>query len=64
MSLVILGHPGNKMCVYMEPLIDELVHALEDEVWTYDRATKTNFKMHVWYQYFMHDLPAYGLFCA
>jgi hypothetical protein len=52
------------MCVYMEPLIDELVHALEDEVWTYDRATKTNFKMHVWYQYFMNDLPAYGLFCA
>jgi hypothetical protein len=25
---------------------------------------KTNFKMHVWYQYSMHDLPTYGLFCA
>jgi hypothetical protein len=52
------------MGVYMEPLIDELVHAWEEGVWTYDQATKTNFKMHVWYQYSMHDLPAYGLFCA
>jgi hypothetical protein len=25
---------------------------------------KANFKMHVWYQYSMHDLPVYGLFCA
>jgi hypothetical protein len=63
-SLIILGHPGNKMGVYMEPLIDELVRAWEEGVWTYDRATKTNFRMHVWYQYSMHDLLAYGLFCA
>jgi hypothetical protein len=35
------------MGVYMEPLIDELVRAWEEGVWTYDRATKTNFKMHV-----------------
>ena len=63
-SLIIPGHPGNKMGVYMEPLIDELVRAWEEGVWTYDRATKTNFRMHVWYQYSMHDLPAYGLFCA
>jgi hypothetical protein len=48
-SLIIPGHPGNKMGVYMEPLIDELVCAREEGVWTYDRATKTNFKMHVWY---------------
>jgi hypothetical protein len=64
MSLIIPGHPGNKMGVYMEPLIDELLCAWEKGVWTYDRATKTNFKMHVWYQYSMHDLPTYGLFCA
>jgi hypothetical protein len=48
-SLIILGHPENKMGVYMEPLIDELVRAWEEGVWMYDRATKTNFKMHVWY---------------
>jgi hypothetical protein len=34
------------MGVYMEPLIDELVRAWEEGVWTYDRATNTNFKMH------------------
>jgi hypothetical protein len=62
MLLIIPTHPGNKMGVYMEPLIDELVRAWEEGVWMYDRAMKTNFKMHVWYQYSMHDLPAYGLF--
>jgi hypothetical protein len=54
-SLIIPGHPGNKMGVYMEPLIDELLCAWEEGVWTYDRATTTNS---------MHDLPSYGLFYA
>jgi hypothetical protein len=31
-SLIIPGHPGNKMGVYMEPLIDELVRAWEEGV--------------------------------
>jgi hypothetical protein len=48
------------MGVYMEPLIAELVHAWEEGVWTYDRGTKTNFRMHVWYQYSMHDLQRMG----
>jgi hypothetical protein len=61
-SLIIPIHPRNKMGVYIEPLIDELVHAWEEGVWTYDRSTKKNFRMHVWYQYSMHDLPVYGLF--
>ena len=46
----------------MEPLIDELIKAWEEGVWTYDRATKTNFKMYVWYHYSLHDLPVYGIF--
>ena len=50
------------MSVYMEPLIDDLVRAWEEGVWTYDRATKINFKMHVWYLYSLHDLSAYGIF--
>ena len=33
------------MGVFMEPVFDELVRAWEEGVWTYDRATKTNFKM-------------------
>jgi hypothetical protein len=33
MSLIIPGHSGNKMGVYMEPVIDKLVLAWEDGVW-------------------------------
>ena len=47
MSLIIPEHLGNKMSVYMEPLIDDLVKARKEGVWTYDRLTKTNFKMYV-----------------
>ena len=47
LSLIILGHPGNNMSVYMEPLIDDFLRAWEEGVWTYDRATKTNFRMYV-----------------
>jgi len=52
------------MSVYMEPLIDDLVKTRDEGVWTYDRATKTNFRMYVWYQFSLHDLPAYGIFCG
>jgi hypothetical protein len=62
LSLIIPEHPGNNMGVFMEPLFDELVHAWDHGVWTYDRATKTNFTMHVWYQYSLHDFLAYGIF--
>jgi hypothetical protein len=31
-SLIIPGHPGNKLGMYMEPLIDELVRAWEEGV--------------------------------
>ena len=64
LSLIIPGHPGNNMSVYMEPLIDDLLRAWEEGVWTYDQATKTNFRMYVWYHYSLHDMPAYGLFCG
>jgi hypothetical protein len=51
LSLIVPGHPGSNMGVFMEPVIDELIDAWEKGVWTYDRATKTSFKMHVWYHY-------------
>jgi hypothetical protein len=60
LSLIITGHPENKMGVFMEPLIDELLLAWEKGVLTYDRVTKKNFIMHVWYQYSLHDFLAYG----
>jgi hypothetical protein len=46
------------MGVFMEPLIDDLVHAWKEGVWTNDRG------MHVWYHYSLHDFLAYGIFCA
>jgi hypothetical protein len=64
LSLIIPEHPGSNMGVYMEPMIDELVSAWEEGVWTYDRATKTSFKMYVWYHYSLHDFLAYGIFSA
>ena len=62
LSLIIPGHPGKHMGVFMEPLIDELISAWDHGVLTYDCATKRNFTMHVWYHYSMHDFLAYGLF--
>jgi hypothetical protein len=62
LSLIIPEHPGNNMGVFMQPLWDELQHAWEKGVLTYDRATKKNFTMHVWYLYSMHDFLAYGIF--
>ena len=52
------------MSVYMEPLIDDLLRVCEEGVWTYDQATKINFRMYIWYHYSLHDLPAYGIFCG
>jgi hypothetical protein len=52
------------MGVFMEPLIDELIDAWVQGVWTYDRATKRNFKMYVWYHYSLHDFLVYGVFAA
>jgi hypothetical protein len=64
LSLIIPGHPGNNMGVYMAPLIDELIKSWDEGVLTFDRATKTNFTMHVWYHYSLHDFLAYGIFCG
>ena len=62
LSLIIPGHSGNNMGVFMQPLWDELQHAWEKGVRTYDRASKRNFIMHVWYQYSLHDFLEYGIF--
>jgi len=64
LSLIIPGHPGSHMGVFMEPMIDELIETWVKGMWTYDSATKTSFKMHVWYHYTLHDFLAYGLKCT
>ena len=45
------------MSVYVEPLIDDLLSAWDDGVWTYDRATKRNFRMYVWYLLTLLNAP-------
>jgi len=64
LSLIIPGpdYPGKNMSVYMQPLMDELKEAWVKGFRTYDRATGTNFDMFVWYQYSLHDLPAFAIF--
>ena len=64
LSLIIPGpnYPGQNMSVYMQPLFDELKEAWDTGFRTYDRATRTHFNMFVWYQYSIHDLPAFGLY--
>ena len=65
-ALIIPGrnYPGKNMNVYMQPLKYELQEAWVSGFKTYDAARKENFKMHVWYMYSIHDLPAYALFIA
>jgi hypothetical protein len=66
LSLVILGpdYPGKNFSVYMQPLVDDLNHSWHHGTLTYDRASKTNLLMKVWFHYSMHDLPGYALFCG
>ena len=66
LSLIIPGpeYPGKNLSVYMQPLVDDLIHSWQHGTLTYDRASKRNFPMKVWYQYSMHDLPGYALFCG
>jgi hypothetical protein len=62
LSLLILEYPGNKYSVFMEPLVDDLLHAFDHGVLTYDRTTRRNFKMKVSFLFSIYNLPALGLF--
>jgi hypothetical protein len=66
LSLIIPGpdYPGKNLSVYMQPLVDDLNHSWHHGTLTYDRASRTNFFMKVWFHYSMHDLPGYALFCG
>jgi hypothetical protein len=66
LSLIIPGpkYPRKNLSVFMQPLVNDLHHSWHHGTLTYDRASKRNFVMKVWYQYSMHDLPGYALFCG
>ena len=66
LSLIIPGpeYQGKNLSVYMEPIPDDLNHSWHHGTLTFDRASRTNFNMHVWLQYTMHDMPGYALTCG
>ena len=66
LSLIIPGpeYPGKNLSMYMQPIVDDLNHSWHHGTLTYDRASKTNFLMKVWYHNSMHDMPGYALFCG
>src|SRR3954468_20207322 len=53
LTLIIPGpdYPGKNLSAYMQPLVDDLNHSWHYPTLTYDRASRTNFFMKVWYQY-------------
>jgi hypothetical protein len=62
LALIILGpkHPGKKINVFMQPLIEEF-----KELWVgvkaYDGHQKREFTLRSVYLWSIHDLPAYGI---
>jgi hypothetical protein len=51
LSLIIPGpdYPGKNLSVYMQPLVDDLHQSWIHGTLTYDRASKKNFLMKVWF---------------
>jgi hypothetical protein len=66
LTLIIPGpdYPGKNLSVYMQPLLDDLKHSWHHGTLTYDRASKKNFIMKIWFHYSMHDMPGYALVCG
>ncbi|XP_044436209.1 uncharacterized protein [Triticum aestivum] len=62
LALVIPGpeHPGAKLNVLMQPLVDELTE-LWGGVQTWDAYGKENFPMKAAYLWSVHDFPAFGM---
>jgi hypothetical protein len=54
-------HPGKKLNILMQPLVDELLNLWEG-VETWDASLKQNFKMWGIYLWSIHDFPSYGNF--
>ncbi|XP_062217722.1 uncharacterized protein LOC133917925 [Phragmites australis] len=65
LTLVVPGpeHPGKKLNVLMQPLVDELMRLWEG-VKTWDASLKQNFTMRAAYLWSVHDFPAYGNFAG
>src|SRR4051812_34899626 len=64
LALIIPGpkYLRKNMDVYMQLLKEELEQTWDEGFKTYDATSKKALKMHVWYQYSMHNMQAYALF--
>jgi hypothetical protein len=62
LSLLIPGphQPGNKIDVYMRPLVDELKELWQDGTLTYDASSGMKFQMHATLLWTIHDYPGFG----
>jgi len=65
LALVVPGpkHPGTKLNILMQPLVDEL-HQLWRGVNTWDALVKLNFPMRAIFLWSVHDFLAYGDFAG
>jgi hypothetical protein len=63
MSMIIPGpkSAGNNIDVYLQPLVDELNVLWEDGAYTYDAATKENFRLYACLLWTINDYPAFAM---
>ena len=61
LSLLILGRkaPGNKIDMYLQPLVDDLKELWNERIKTYDASTQHSFKLHAALLWTINDFPAY-----
>lgn len=62
LTLLILGPkaPGNKIDVYLCPLVDELKELWENSVQTHDKITESTFNLSATVIWTINNFPAYG----
>ncbi|GJR45615.1 retrovirus-related pol polyprotein from transposon TNT 1-94 [Tanacetum coccineum] len=64
LSVLISGHPGNDIDVFLEPLVDDLHTLFETGVDTYDVSTKDNFNLRAVVLWTINDYLALGTLCG
>ena len=62
LSLLIPGRkaPGNKIGVYLQPLVDDLKELWNEGIKTYGASTQHLFKLHIALLWIINDFPAYA----
>ena len=63
LALLILGANSSGKCldVYLRPLIDELKELWENRIPTFDRHSKTSFRIRAVVMWTISDFPGYGM---